>query len=171
MTFEELLKSQGLADEKVSSIIAAMKENRLYISNEENIDIRYGKLKAKVETAEKTIANLKRSNEDHEALQEIIEVYKNKITTMKKEHDDKMKDMIIQLTIKSKLSDAKYPDLIEGKFDLERITISEDGKEVFGIDEQLTSIKEQYKDLFISKRTMKKSRVQIPCLMLIQEMD
>lgn len=171
MTFKELLKAHGLADERVSVIMGAMKENRLYISNEENIDIRYRKLKAKVETAEKTIANLKRSSKDHEALQEIIEVYKNKIATMKKEHDDKMKDMIIKLTIKNKLSGAKYPDLIEDQFDLEKITVSKDGKEVFGIDEQLTWIKEQYKDLFISKRTMEKSRVQIPCLMLIQEID
>ncbi|HHT03012.1 MAG TPA: hypothetical protein GX005_01660, partial [Bacteroidales bacterium] len=39
------------------------------------------------------------------------------------------------------------PDLLETKFDKAKLSITEDGT-IFGIDEQLTSIKEAYKDLF-----------------------
>lgn len=45
MTLEELLKKQGLSDEQIKAITAGMKENKIYTASEENLDIRYGKLK------------------------------------------------------------------------------------------------------------------------------
>jgi len=160
MTFEELLKAQGLTDEQIAAIMGAMKENKIYTTSEEKIEERYEKLKAerdglkaKVETADTTIADLKKANKDNETLQATIKTHEDTIATMKTEYEAKIKGMAKISAIKSKLSDAKYPDLIESKFDLEKITVSEDGKEVFGIDEQLTAIKEQYKDLFVPNVT------------------
>ena len=45
MTLEELLKAQNLTDEQVTAIIGGMKENKIFTASEENLDIRYGKLK------------------------------------------------------------------------------------------------------------------------------
>ncbi|MDQ4678655.1 phage scaffolding protein, partial [Stenotrophomonas maltophilia group sp. RNC7] len=50
----------------------------------------------------------------------------------------------------SKLVDTKYPELLSTKFDKSKLSVQNDGS-VVGIDEQLVSIKEQYKDLFAPK--------------------
>ena len=155
MTFEELLKAQGLSDEQVTAITGAMKENKIYTTNEENIDIRYGKLKeerddlkGKLETAETTIGDLKKSNKDNETLQATIKTHEGTIATMETDHKARIKDISIQYAIKSNLTDTKYPELLETKFDKSKLSVAEDGT-VLGIDEQLATIKEQYKDLFV----------------------
>ena len=45
MTLEELLRANGVSDETVTAILNGMKENKIYTTGEENIDIRYNKLK------------------------------------------------------------------------------------------------------------------------------
>lgn len=50
MTFEEILTNKGLSDEDVQAIIGEMKANKIYTSAEENIDIRYKKLKGDYDT-------------------------------------------------------------------------------------------------------------------------
>ena len=154
MTLEEMLKAQGFSNEQIAAIIGGMKENKIYTSHEENIDVRYNKLKVerddlkgKLETAEATIGDLKKNNTDNETLQATIKTHETTIATMKTDYDTKIRDMSIQSAIKSKLTDTKYPDLLETKFDKNKLSVSEDGT-VLGIDEQLATIKETYKDLF-----------------------
>lgn len=155
MTLVELLKAQGLTDEQISAITGEMTKNKIYTTNEENIDIRYSKLKAdrddlkgKLDTADTTIANLKKNNADNETLQGTIRTHEETIATMKADYDNKIREVNIKNAIQSKLTDTKYPELLETKFDKKKLTVSEDGT-VLGIDEQLTAIKEQYKDLFV----------------------
>ncbi len=45
MTFSEILKAKGLSDEDVKAIVGEMKQNKIFTSGEENLDIRYSKLK------------------------------------------------------------------------------------------------------------------------------
>ena len=61
MTLNEILKANGVNDEAISAIAAAMKENKIYTASEENLDIRYGKLTA---TDEECIAAAKLANAD-----------------------------------------------------------------------------------------------------------
>lgn len=82
------------------------------------------------EELEKTIAELQEAN-----------------TTTKTEYENKIRDIAIKTSIVSKLTDTKYPDLLLGKFDVSKLSVTEDGT-VVGVDEQLATIKEQYKDLF-----------------------
>ncbi|QEK11687.1 hypothetical protein FQB35_04535 [Crassaminicella thermophila] len=65
------------------------------------------------------------------------------------EYQTKLRDTQINSAIEKELMkhSVKYPDLILGKFDREKIEIAEDGT-VKGIDEQLNQIKENYKELF-----------------------
>lgn len=157
MTLEQILKAQGFTDEQITAIIGAMKENKIYITNEENIDIRYNKLKierddlkSKLDTADKTIEDLKVANKDNETLQATIKTHETTIATMKADYETKIRDMSIKSAIQSKLTDTKYPELLETKFDKTKLSVAEDGT-VLGIDEQLTAIKENYKDLFVPK--------------------
>lgn len=43
MTLQEILRSKGLDDKAIESVIGEMKQNKIFTSGEENIDIRYGK--------------------------------------------------------------------------------------------------------------------------------
>ena len=45
MTLQEVLKAQNLTDEQVKGILDAMKQNKIFTASEENLDVRYGKLK------------------------------------------------------------------------------------------------------------------------------
>ena len=45
MTIQEILKGNGLTDDQIKVITEQMKENKVFTSSEENLDIRYGKLK------------------------------------------------------------------------------------------------------------------------------
>ena len=45
MNFEELLQSIQLTEEQISAITSGMQENGIFLSAEENIDLRYSKLK------------------------------------------------------------------------------------------------------------------------------
>lgn len=105
-------------------------------------------IQEKLTTAETTIGTLKKDNKDNETLQETIKKHEGTIETLKTTYEGKIKELTINTAIQSKLTDAKYPELIAGKFDKTKLSLSEDGTQVFGIDEQLATIKETYKDLF-----------------------
>ena len=57
MTLAEILKSQGLTDEQVATIEGEMKQNKIFTSAEENIDIRFGKLQTDFNTKTKEHAD------------------------------------------------------------------------------------------------------------------
>lgn len=105
-------------------------------------------LKEQIKTNEATIETLKKANKDNETLQQTIKTHETTIQTLKTTYEGKIKEMRIEAAIRAKLTDAKHPDLLVGKFDKTKLSLSEDGSQVYGIDEQLTVLKEQYKDLF-----------------------
>ncbi|MHB8063518.1 MAG: phage scaffolding protein [Ruminiclostridium sp.] len=104
-------------------------------------------LKEDLNVANTTIGTLKKDNKDNATLQQTIKDHEETIKTLKTTYEGKVKEMTINTAIQSKLTDAKYPELIVGKFDKTKLSIADDGT-VLGIDEQLTTIKETYKDLF-----------------------
>ena len=46
MTLAEIMKSNGMTDEVINAVLSAMKKNKIFTTGEENLDIRYGKMKA-----------------------------------------------------------------------------------------------------------------------------
>lgn len=157
MGIKEVLKKQGLTDAQVDAILADMKANKIYTTSEENIDERYSKLKGQKEdadeqlkTANKTIEDLKKSNKDNETLQATITEHEKTIETLKTDSAAKIRNMAIDGAIEKALvtSNAKHHDLLSTKFDREKIKVSDDGKTIEGIDDQLKGLKETYKDLF-----------------------
>ena len=156
MNFEELLKAQGLNDEQSKSIIGAMKKEKIYTTNLENIEDRYNKLKSQKEdleeqlnTANNTIKDLKKNNADNEELQKTIKQHEYTIKSQKAEYENKVRNLTLDSAISSALTKAKakYSDLLASKIDRDKLVINEDGT-VTGLDEQLKGFKETYKDMF-----------------------
>ncbi len=93
MTLEEILKSQGLTDEQVQTVVGEMKQNKIFTSSEENIDVRYKKLQGDFETqktqygeAQTLIEQLKADNTANEGLQQQIEAFNGKIAQLEAEN-------------------------------------------------------------------------------------
>lgn len=156
MNLEELLKAQGLDDNQVKSILGAMKKEKIYTTNLENIEERYNKLKGQKEdlegqlnTANSTIKDLKKNNADNEELQKTIKQHEDTIKTQKAEYESKVRNLTLDSAINSALTKAKakHSDLLASKFDRDKLVINEDGT-VTGLDEQLKGFKETYKDMF-----------------------
>lgn len=102
-----------------------------------------------LDTATKTIKDLKKDNVDNEELQKTIKTHEATIRQLKADHDKEMKDMKLDAAISKALSsnNAKHPDLLSGGIDRAKLILSEDGT-VSGLDEQMKGLKETYKDLF-----------------------
>lgn len=86
MTLEEILKAKGLNDDDVKSVIGEMKQNKIFTTSEENLDIRYSKLKTDHDNLTKQhgestalIEQMKKDNAGNEALQGKITEYETKI--------------------------------------------------------------------------------------------
>ena len=86
MDLKEILASQSLSEEQITAIETAMKENKIYTSAEENIDIRYNKLKEdkqaqdnELQKAQELIKQLQDSAKGNEEIQNKIKEYEAQI--------------------------------------------------------------------------------------------
>lgn len=136
MTLEELLKANGVSDEAVSAILAGMKENKIFTASEENLDIRYGKLKtdhdalvAQHGEATTLIEQLKKGTKGNEALQGKVTAYETQVADLQKElQDTKIKSAVKVALLAEKCDDIDYITYV-----IER-KLKEDGK-VLELDE------------------------------------
>lgn len=107
--------------------------------------------KTSLETANNTIKDLKKSNGDNTDLQTKIANYESEKANLEKAHKATTEKLIKESAIKDALYNekAKHPELLLSKFDLSKILLDEKGEKVVsGIEEQMKSNKETYKDLF-----------------------
>lgn len=111
----------------------------------------YNSVSEQLKTANKTIGDLKKDNNDNETLQATIKTHESTIATMKTDHETQIKEMTINAAIQSKLGDNKYAKLLSTQFDKSKLTVT-DGN-VIGLDEQFSTIKEAHKDLFTANVT------------------
>lgn len=156
MTLEELLKAQGLSDEQIKAITASMKENKIYTASEENLDIRYGKLKTDYDTlntqhgeSTKLIEQLKKDAKNDEALQGKITAYETQVANLQKELDETR----LESAIKVALMNAKTDDVGYMAFILKEggaLELDEDGN-IKGIDEKISNLKTQFPTHFDSE--------------------
>jgi len=105
-------------------------------------------LEAQIAERDTQLTELNKKVKGNEELEKTIADLQTANATTKTEYETKLKDITINSAIQSKLTDTKYADLLLGKFDKTKLSVAADGK-VVGIDEQLVTIKETYKDLFV----------------------
>lgn len=107
--------------------------------------------KTSLDTANTTIADLKKNNGDNAELQQKIASYETEKANLEAKHKETTEKLIKESAIKDALynAKAKHPELLLSKFDLSKILLDEKGEKVVsGIEEQIKSNKETYKDLF-----------------------
>lgn len=107
--------------------------------------------KTSLDTANTTIADLKKNNGDNADLQQKIANYEIEKANLEKAHKETTEKLIKESAINAALYHEKaiHPELLLGKFDLSKIILDENGEKVVsGIEEQMKSNKETYKDLF-----------------------
>lgn len=153
MTLQEILKSQGLTDEQIEKVTGEMKQNKIFISGEENLDIRYGKLKTDHDSLQKQyseattlIEELKKGSKGNEDLQKKITAYEQQVTALQ----DELKQTKVESAIKVALLSAKAKDVDYLTFKLKEKgeLVLDDQGNIKSLDDMLAGLKTQFPTQF-----------------------
>lgn len=160
MKLEEILKAKGIEKETVQSILSEMKQNKIFLTNEENMDTLHKDLKLKYENKDKEhqsatslIEELKKGNVESESLQSKIAEYETKVNDLQSQNQQ----LKIDSELKIALLNAKVEDIDYLTFKIREkgeIQLSEEGK-IKNIDDTITLLKTQYPNQFLQE-TQKK---------------
>ena len=167
MNLNEILKANGVGDEAITAIAAAMKENKIYTASEENLDIRYGKLKTQhdgvnqqLTEANALIEKLKKSNKGNDGLQQKVSEYETKVQQLQTELEQTKIDAEIKVALlANKAVDVDYLTF-KLKNKGEALTLDENGK-ITGMDDKIAALKTQFPAQFEStgKKTVIENRL------------
>lgn len=155
MTIEEILKAQGLDDAQVKAVTSGMKENGIFTAAQENLDLRYSKLKdehagkmAELEKANGLIAELQKSNKGNEQLQSKVQEYEHEIEELQAQLKQTQLDAAIRVALLGeKALDVDYLTFkLRESGDLE---LDEQGN-VKGWDDKIAGLKTKYPTQFES---------------------
>ena len=153
MTLAEILKAKGIDDEAVKAIMEDMKSNKIFTASEENLDVRYGKLKTDHDSVIKErdegkalIAELQKSNKGNEALQQQVADYEAKMAQIQAELEQTKLDAAIKVELlSSKALDVDYLTFkLKEKGEL---ALDENGK-IKGWDDKVAALKTQFPTQF-----------------------
>lgn len=158
MNISEILQGKGIDQETIKAIMDEMKQNKIYLASEENLDIRYNKLKAdhdgvnkQLTEANSLIEEMKKSTKGQEELQNKITAYEQQITALQQE----LMQERINAALKVNLLSAKANDVDYLTFKLrekmksggEELKLDESGA-ISGWDEKLEGLKMQFPTMF-----------------------
>jgi hypothetical protein len=164
MTLKEILKAKGVADDVIESIIGEMKTHKIFTASEENLDIRFGKLKAdhdalvqKDADSQKLIADLQSATKGQEDVQKQIAEYQAQIA----KQDEELKQAKIESAMKigllsagAKASDIDYL-LFKLNHDADWKPELDDNGQVKGLDDKVKGLKTQFPVQFEASSTKK----------------
>lgn len=153
MTLKEILKAKGVADDVIESIIGDMKTHKIFTASEENLDIRFGKLKAdhdalvqKDADSQKLIADLQSATKGQEDVQKQIADYQAQIAKQQEELNQariESAQKIALLSAGAKASDIDYL-LYKMNHDSDWKPELDDNGQVKGIDDKVKGLKTQF---------------------------
>ena len=147
---KEQLLELGLTEEQADKVLNLHKEvlaGFIPKARFDEVNETKKELEQQIQERDNQLKELQKKAKGNEELEKRIQELQEANKVTKEQYEAKIREMTINAAIQSKLTDAKYPDLLLTKFDRSKLSIAEDGT-VLGIDEQLTALKEQYKDLF-----------------------
>lgn len=147
---KKLLEKHGVGAELVTTIMNDTKDTN-YIPKDrfDEVNNSLKELKGQIADRDKQLKDLGEKAKGNEELsKQIAELQEGNKKTVG-DYEAKIKNITLDNAIRSMLKEnkAKYEDLLMSKFDREKLKIKEDGS-IEGLDEQLNSLKEGYKDLF-----------------------
>lgn len=158
MTISEILKENGLSEDVVKAILDAMKTNKIFTASEENLDIRYGKLRSDHDglrkqygEATKLIEEMKAAATGQDELQTKIAAYEQQVQQLQGELEKtKIAAAVKVHLLSSKANDVDYLSYkLNEKLNAagESITLDENGA-IKGWDDKLAALKTQYPRMF-----------------------
>lgn len=156
MTLNELLKSNGVSDETILKIATEMKEHKIFTASEENLDVRYGKLKAENESklselqkANELIAELQKGTKGNEELQAKIKNYEVKVTELQEQlNQTRVNSALDRVLIEANVQDVDYLKFKIREKHPDGFKLNENGK-LEGIDDVIDSLKVQFPKQFV----------------------
>lgn len=160
MTLQEILKSQGLTDEQIQGVLTTMKQNKIFTAGEENLDIRYGKLKTDHESklseltkANELIEELKKSTKGNEDLQSKISGYETQVNELQKQlAQTKLNSAIKVALLEAKVADVDYMTFkLKEKGELQL----DENEKIKGWEDKLAGLKTQFPQQFENAGTKK----------------
>lgn len=167
MTIEEVLRAKNIDDATVTAILEDMKANKIYTASEENLDVRYGKLKtdhegkiAELTEAQNLIAELKKSTKGNEGIQQKITDYEGQVAQLQAE----LEQTKLESAIKVELLSAKALDVDYMTFKLKEkgeLALDENGK-IKGWDDKIAALKTQFPTQFESSGGKKYEEHKLP---------
>lgn len=169
MTLNEILKAKGISEEIIKAVLDDMKTNNIFTASEENMDVRYGKLKTQHESASEElkkannlIAELKKSTEGQGDLQQKVAAYEQQIATLQAEKKQAQIDGEVNIALLAagvKPDDIDYVTFkLKAKGELE---LDEHGK-IRGMDDKIAALKTQLPAQFAAenKKTVLENKLQ-----------
>lgn len=165
MTLREILKNKNIEESVVDEILEDMKKNNVFLASEENLDVRYSKLKGEHEAlvkkdseSQSLIQELQNATKGQEDIQSKIVEYESKIEEqeklLKKERvNSALKFGLVELGAKSTDVDYLIYKLNNSETDWNP-ELDENGK-VKGLNDKIENLKTQYPNQFQSS-TQKK---------------
>ena len=167
MNITEILKAKGIDDATITSILEDMKTNKVFTASEENLDIRYGKLKtdhegklAELTEANNLIAELKKSTKGQEDLQGKITAYETQVAQLQAELEQTKLDAAIKVELLSnKALDVDYLTFkLKEKGEL---ALDESGK-IKGWEDKIAALKTQFPTQFETAGSKKYDEHKLP---------
>ena len=167
MNFTEILKAQNLTDEQIVKISAEMKSNKIYLASEENLDVRYNKLKLESEQANQELAKsqaliteLQKGNKGNEELQAKVKGYEDEIASLKKANEtQRVESALDRVLIEAQVQDVDYV-----KFKIKEkgteLKLDENGN-LTGVKDMLDALKVQLPNQF-SNSTQQVKEFKLP---------
>ena len=167
MTLQEILKSQGLSDEQIEKVTGEMKQNKIFFADEENLGIRYKKLKDDHDALTKQhgeattlIEELKKGSKGNEQLQSKITAYETQVAELQSE----LQRTKVESAIRIALLSAKAIDVDYLTFKLREkgeLKLDEQGN-IKGIDDMLAGLRIQFPNQFESASQKKIDEHKLP---------
>ena len=153
MTLKEILKAKGIADDVVESIISEMKTHKIFTASEENLDIRFGKLKTdhdalvqKDAESQKLIADLQSATKGQEEVQKQIADYQAQIAKQQEELNQAKTESAMKIGLLSAGAKASDIDYLIFKMNHDgdwKPELDENGQ-VKGLDDKVKGLKTQF---------------------------
>lgn len=161
---QEIIKKYVESD-NFENLMNELKENNIYFSSEDNLDIRYGKLKTDMqeknklyEEAQKHIENLRKGMKNSEELKLKQIEYEQRIKDLESENKEiKINSSLKQALIKEKAKDIEYLTYkIKNEYQNSKTPFEFDTNgNLNGLDEIIETVRKQHIDLFEPQTTSK----------------
>lgn len=147
----EFLKSLGLTDEQITSVMA---ENGKDIKKEKDKADEFERdlkdVNSQLKQANETISDLKKNNADNETLQKKIDKYEVDMKNQKEAYEKEINDMKYKNALESVLSKYSFQDETAKEFVISKIKDKTEFKngEFIGINDAITDIQKNQSYLF-----------------------